>query len=108
MKSSNNLVSLEVFKPFTGIATSLRNAPRLDTLEGKTICEISGGLGFGQGKTFPVIRELLHKQFPSAKLVPYTELPQALGTHLYTAQLDIVAAAIKEKHCDAIIVGNGG
>ena len=108
MKNTKNSIELEVLKPFTGNSITSKNAYRLDTLNGKTICEIAGGLSWGESKTFLIIRELLQKRFPSAKFIPYTEMPQAVSTYSYTAQLDKVINAVKEKKCDAVIVGNGG
>ncbi len=49
------------------------HAPRLADLNGKTICELSNDNWEWQ-RTFPVIRELLQRQFPTAKIIPYTEL----------------------------------
>ena len=108
MKTSKSPVKLEVLKPFTeATSTSIAiNAARLDTLNGKTICEVSGG--WKADKTFPIIRELLQKRFPSAKFVPYTELPPSPHSFAYRALFDKAIEIIREKQCDAIVVGNGG
>lgn len=84
--------------------------PRLDTLEGKTICLTWNG-SFKSNVTLPVIAELLLKKYPTVKVIPYTEMPRAFkapapGT---TSPGRIaLAAAFKEKGCDAVISGNGG
>ncbi len=84
--------------------------PRLNTLAGKTVCTIWTG-AFKSDVTLPVIAELLKKNYPDIKIVPYTEFPksqtpEAPGTPL-TASLAL-QAALKEKGCNAVISGNGG
>ncbi|MFC1932215.1 hypothetical protein ACFLXU_01100 [Chloroflexota bacterium] len=83
-------------------------APRLDTLEGKTICEISDD-DFRCEVTFPEIRKLLSEQYPGIKFVPYTELPDSGGKRFRAADsLEILPKVLAEKGCDAVISGNGG
>lgn len=80
-------------------------APRLDTLNGKTICEAWNGMFTGWW-TFPRIRELLKKQYPDVKFVSYSELP-LLDTHKMEEVLGTLASELKQKGCDALITGNG-
>jgi hypothetical protein len=92
----------------TTTATMITQAPRLSTLQGKTICEISNH-GFKSEVTFPVIEALLKKQYSDIKIVPYSEFPDAFGLSVNTkAQEKDLLALIKEKGCDAILGGNGG
>jgi hypothetical protein len=84
-------------------------APRLDTLEGRTIGEFWNGV-FKGDQTFPVIRRLLEARFPSLKIVPFTEFPHAPGSDHPAQQRALaqrMAALAKEKGCDAVISGNG-
>jgi len=85
-------------------------APRLDTLEGKTVCEVWNG-DFKGDFTFPGCRELLRERYPGVKVISYTEFPfsSIRGTPAHQRELDqqIVALA-KKKGCDALISGNGG
>ena len=85
------------------------SAPRLSDLNGKTLCEVSDGL-FEHDVSFPIIRELLQKQYPSIKIIPYTELPkqpvEGGPAHMFERAEAAVALA-KQKGCDAAIVGNG-
>jgi hypothetical protein len=88
----------------------ITQASRLNTLAGKTIGLASNG-SFKSWVTMPLIQKLLAEKYPTAKFVPYTELPAAQtypapGTT--TKTLDAFRAAVKEKHIDAIITGNGG
>ncbi len=79
-----------------------KNAPRLDTLEGKTICQVwTSGIFRGE-EVHPVLTELLQKRFPTAKVIPYTEFPTS-----YPRDWDGVAELLKNRGCDAVITGPG-
>ena len=95
-------VILEVYNPTGGMGKTERHASRLDTLEGKTICELSNDKWQTQ-RTFPVIRELLQERFPTANIIPYTEFPS--GDAIDT---DSAANILAEKGCQGVIVGNAG
>ena len=96
-------VKLEVYDPSGGLTIEELRAPRLDILEGKTICELTTG-SFEYDKTSPVIREALQKRFPTAKFIPYTELPIGIAP----IDSDKTADMVKAKGCQAVIVGNAG
>lgn len=82
--------------------------PRLDTLEGKTICELTQDM-FGAEITFPEIRKLLSEQYPGIKVVLNTELPDTWGKRVPEKDLpELIPKALAEKGCDAVISGNGG
>jgi hypothetical protein len=122
-------IILEVCNPVSVAPTKYQNAPRLNDLNGKTICEwISKRWQLGkpgdltsltghwrEGETFPMMEELLKKQFPDIKIIPGADLP---GYEDFSSQfqrgdwsvqdkLDQVTAAMKENGCDAVILGNG-
>lgn len=86
-------------------------APRLETLEGKTVCEIWNG-GFKADVMFPIIDEMLRARYPGVKVIPYTEFPAVSITALESVKkagtLEAVRTALLEKGCDALITGNGG
>ena len=84
-------------------------APRLADLNGKTVGEIWNGV-FKGDVTFPIIRKLLLKRYPGLKIIPYTEFPHIPGADNPPAQRERarhIAQLAKEKHCDAVITGNG-
>ena len=85
-------------------------APRLDTLEGKTVGEISDG-GFRGEVVFPIIEELLRKRYPGIKVIPYTAFPltttASMGSMRKESTLEAVRAAIVRNGCDAVITGIG-
>jgi hypothetical protein len=85
-------------------------APRLDSLEGKTICLVANG-SFKSNVTLSVIAKLLSKTFTTAKVIPYTDMPKSFnapppGTK--TKERTTLESAFREKGCDAVITGNGG
>lgn len=86
-------------------------APRIDSFEGKTICEIWNG-GFKADVMFPIIEEMLRAQSPNVKFVSFTEFPAVTIHSLESVKkegtLAAVKAALLEKGCDALITGNGG
>lgn len=85
-------------------------APRLDNLNGKTICE-TWNRDFKGDIMFPIYRELLKERYPGVKVIPYTEFPFSTlsGTPQFQREVSQqIAAQAKEKGCDAIISGNGG
>ena len=85
-------------------------APRLDTLEGKTVCELWNE-SFKSNVTFSVIRELLKKKYPRIKIIPYSEMPKHHSMEdqgVTNDRSEELIAALKEKNCDAVISGNAG
>ncbi len=94
-------VTLTVYNPTGATEITYLHAPRVDTLAGKTICEISDN-AWEHTRTFPLIRELLQKQFPTAKIIPYTEFPG--GSNLIDNKE--IVDRVKEKGCEAVVVGN--
>ncbi len=86
-------------------------APRLETLEGKTVCEIWNG-GFKADVMFPIIEQMLRERYPTVRMIPFTEFPTvtiaSLGSARKAETLEAVRAALLAKGCDAVITGNGG
>ena len=84
-------------------------APRLDTLQGKTVCEVWNGV-FKGDVTFPIIRKLLQARYPGLEVIPYTQFPHAPGSDNPARQRELareIAVLAREKGCDAVISGNG-
>jgi len=63
-------VTLEVYDPNGSVEISQLFAKRLDTLEGKTVCELGHGI-WEDRSIFDRINELLKKQYPTIKIIPY-------------------------------------
>ena len=85
-------------------------APRLDTLDGKTVGETWNG-DFKGDYMFPMFRELFKERYPGVNVIPYTEFPSSTLRSTPQYQRDVarrIAETAKEKGCDALISGNGG
>jgi hypothetical protein len=98
---TSNRITLNIFNPAGIIENTQLHASRLDTLEGKTICELSNA-GWEYNRIFPAVREQLKKMFPTAKIIPYTE---SISTRPEIENLTLVNKVLKEKRCDAVISG---
>ncbi|MBI2847694.1 MAG: hypothetical protein HYX83_00810 [Chloroflexi bacterium] len=103
---------LEVLNPLSMEPNATLSAkPRLNDLNGKTICEVWNGAHWRAPETFPYIRELLKQRFSDIKFIPYTEFPPYSGPvrelTLY-GKSEEITPVIKERRCDAVILGNGG
>ena len=96
-------VTLEVYDPSGAINVTQLLAKRLDTLDGKTICELSDGM-WQYDRTFALINQLLQKQFPTIKIIDYTHFTMGITQIQYPG----IAADIQKAGCDAVIVGNAG
>ena len=93
-------VSLEVYDPSGAIETTEVYAPRLASLNGKTICLLSN-FRWESDRTFSVIQELLQRRFPDVNVIPYTEFPR-----IYGVEADVLSKWLREKGCDGAVVGN--
>ena len=107
MKSYTDHGMYEVVSPLGESTQEIKQlAPRLDTLEGKTICEVYNG-GFRGDRTFPKLRELLKKRYPNINFIPYTEIPES-DVHTIEDVLKVLPDVFRQKGCDAVISGNAG
>ena len=95
-------VAFEVYSPTGAIEITQLFSPRLPNLDGKVICEISND-SWETHRTFPAIREHLQRQYPTTKIIPYTEFP--LGKMELENAEDIGELVLK-KGGQAAIVGN--
>jgi hypothetical protein len=82
-------------------------APRLDTLNGKTICEVYNDM-FRGDRTFPKIRELLKKRYQDVNIIPYSEFPSLEVAGIIEDKLKDLSTGLAQKNCDVLIAGNGG
>lgn len=105
----SDLVRLSVSSPVSEVPIKSGNAPRFETLNGKTICEVWATGHYGADLTFPTIRKIVQEKYPEVKFVPFTEFPKGKpkATERWVP-LDQVAETLRNKKCDAVLVGNGG
>ena len=88
---------------------SIRQAPRLKTLAGKTIAVV--GTNFMANVTHPEIKRLIRKHYPTAKVILQDEIGSA-GVYpapgITRRAKDEFQRKLKEMKVDAVIAGNGG
>ena len=87
----------------------IKQGPRLDTLDGKTIAIVGGS--FMAYVTHPELRRLIQEKYPKAKVYVLNEVGSAgpwPGPGVVREQKDDFVARLKELKVDAVISGNGG
>jgi hypothetical protein len=100
-KLTSNSSILEVCDPTGTMEITGVHAPRLNTLEGKTICELSNDT-WQAHRVLPEIRRLLQERFPTAKFIPYTEFP----TGNEGIDTERAAELVARAGAQAVIIGN--
>ncbi|MBI2858988.1 MAG: hypothetical protein HYX90_07910 [Chloroflexi bacterium] len=80
-------------------------APRLNTLEGKTICGLLGW-HFRFEETWETLKPLLAKRYPGIKFVGWEQFGSLQPT-TETTILEALPGKLKEHGCDAVITGTG-
>lgn len=98
-------VTLSVFDPTGAYEVTNLHAQRLSTLNDKVVCEISS-YNWEWDRTFPVIRELLQKQFPTVKIVPWDKM--GINSREDEENHVLLKKMVAEKGCQAAIIGNAG
>ena len=87
----------------------IQQAPRLQTLDGKTIAVV--GVSFMTGVTHPEIKRLILENYPSARVILLDEIGIA-GPYpapgVTRKAKEEFQAKLKEMKVDAVISGNGG
>ena len=93
--------ALEVFDPTGATEVTKLHAPRLDTLEGKTIALLSDDM-WQAHRMLPLVREYLEERYPTATVIPETAFP--MGTREIDCEetVDLLQA----KGVDAVVIGN--
>ena len=90
-------------------ATPVKQAPRLKSLDGKTIALVGGS--FMANVTHPELKRLILAEYPSAKVYLLSEIGSA-GPYprqgVVRREKDEFQARLREFHVDAVVSGNGG
>lgn len=87
----------------------ITQAPRLDTLAGKTIAVVGGS--FMASVTHPEIKRLILKNYPTAKVILLDEIGSAgqyPGPGATSKSKDDFQKKLKEMGVQAVVSGNGG
>ncbi len=107
---SSGIAKFNVVSP-VGFSTmeQIEMAPRLETLEGKTIAIV--GEDFMYNITHPELGRLIKQHYPTAKVIMYDELPIA-GPYpapgITRQATDEFRQRLQDMKVDAVIAGNGG
>ena len=93
--------ALEVLDPTGAMEITECHAPRLDTLAGVRIAELSNDT-WQAHRVLPEVRRLLKERFPTAQFIPYTEFP----TGNEGIDSDRAAELVAASGARAVIIGN--
>ena len=97
---------IEVVWPLGRVAVPKQPlAPRLDTLEGKTICGLYNG-SFRFEETWPLVKQLLSKKYPGIKFVGWEEFGKFHGKEEMPL-LEALPGKLAQYNCDAVVSGRG-
>jgi hypothetical protein len=99
-------VKITVENPTGSLEVSQVFSPRYAELNGKTICEVMNGM-WESKRTFPVITELLKKQYPNSKIIESTQF-RVFDEKDSVDDIQKLAKDMKAAGCQAAIVGNAG
>lgn len=83
----------------------IRPSQRLNTLAGKTICEL-WNWSFRGDEIFPMLEQELAKRYPGSKFVSYKAFGPTHGAEEATV-LAALPDKLKQNRCDAVISGVG-
>lgn len=97
-------LKLEVLNPSGAFEVKYLPTSRTPDLKGKTICLQWQG-GWRGDVIFPYLQQALTRRIPDAKVLAYTDLPvkhpDQMGEKAFVK-------AVKDRGCDAVILGNAG
>lgn len=93
--------SINVFDPSGATEITRLHAPRLDTLEGKTVAMLSDDM-WQAHRMLPLLKEMLEARFDNITVIPETEFPMG-NTAI---DRDETADMFVDRGVDAVIVGN--
>lgn len=101
----------EVISPLGDVTVkTIPVSSSLDTLSDKTICELSVDM-YSYETSFPAIRDTLQQRYTRLKIIPHTEFPEITmmtSGPEYQKYVENQVAMLKQKGCNAVILGNGG
>ncbi len=80
-------------------------APRLEALEGKTICGLFNGAFYFE-KTWPLVKQVLSNEYPGLKFVGWEEFGLFHGPEEMEL-LGVLPGKLRQYGCDAVISGRG-
>lgn len=98
-------VTLTVYDPTGVVEITQTYAPRLDSLDGKTIAFVGNGM-WEEDRTFELIGQLIQEKYPNVTIVGQDNFPRHSDD--LTKEDNGIAEKMKELNVDGVIVGNAG
>ena len=93
--------TLEIFDPSGATEITRLHAPRLPSLEGKTVAMLSDDM-WQSHRMLPLLRKMLETRYPDITVIPETEFLMGNTAMDSDAAADMMVA----RGVDAVIVGN--
>ena len=93
--------TLEVFDPSGATEVTRLHAPRLASLDGKTVAMISDDM-WQSHRMLPLLKELLEARYDDITVIPETEFPMGNTAIDRDETVDMLI----DRGVDAVIVGN--
>lgn len=102
---SSGRVKISVYDPSGSVAITQSFAPRLDSLDDKTIAFVGNSM-WEEERTFAEIERLLKEKYPTVTVIGQDNFPR--HTQEITVENNGIAEKMQELGVDAAIVGNAG
>jgi hypothetical protein len=84
----------------------IKQAPRLNTLDGKTIALVGGS--FNASITHAELKKLILEKFPTAKVFVLSEVGNANQYYAQSKQVKVFQDKLRQLGVDAVVSGNAG
>lgn len=94
-----------VYDPTGSVEITQTYAPRLDTVDGKTIAFASDGM-WADDRTFELITQLFAEKHPTTTIIREDNFP--IGIDALTKADNPIVGMMQDLHVDAAIIGNAG
>ena len=98
-------VKLKVYDPTGNVVITQEFAPRLDTLDGKTIAFVGNDM-WEEDRTFALLKELMEEKYSNITIIGPENFPR--HTQDITKDKNGLPEMMQERNVDAVIVGNAG
>ncbi len=93
--------TLEIFDPSGATEITRLHAPRLPSLEGKTVAMLSDDM-WQSHRMLPLLKKMLEARYDNITIIPETEFPMGNTAMDREETVDMMVA----RGVDAVIVGN--
>ena len=98
-------ITLKVYDPTGSVEVTQTFAPRLDTLDGKTIAFLGNGM-WEEERCFDLLEKLMKETYPTTTIITADNFPRK--SDKLTPEKNGIAEMMQERGVDGVIVGNAG